>query len=64
MKKYEYVKISMKTNFFSTKSAKHHEIIDEYAARGYRYVGWIPSKTSNMLSGVLEEIELIFELDI
>ena len=64
MKKYEYVTISAKTGLLSTKSTAHHEIIDEYAAKGYRYVGWFPSKMSNMLSGVLEEIELIFETDV
>ena len=64
MKKYEYVTLNTKTGFFSTKSKKHREIIDQYAARGYRYVGWFPSKMSNMLSGVLEEIELIFETDV
>ena len=64
MKKYEYVTISAKTGLLSTKSTAHREIIDEYAAKGYRYVGWFPGKVSNMLSGVLEEIELIFETDV
>lgn len=64
MKKYEYVTISAKTGLLSTKSTAHREIIDEYAAKGYRYVGWFPSKMSNMLSGVPEEIELIFETDV
>lgn len=64
MKKYEYVKISTKTGLLSTKNTAHRDIIDEYAARGYRYVGWFPSKMSNMLSGVLEEVELIFETDV
>lgn len=64
MKKYEYVKISTKTGLLSTKNTEHRAIIDEYAAKGYRYVGWFPSKMSNMLSGVLEEVELIFETDV
>lgn len=63
MKKYEYVTLSTNAGFLSTKMQSHHEIIDEYAAKGYRYVGWFPSKTSNMLSGVMKEIELIFEID-
>ena len=58
MRKYEYVKVSMKTGFLSTKTPPYHKIIDEYAAKGYRYVGWFPS---NLLSGVLEELELVFE---
>ena len=64
MKKYEYVKISTKTGLLSTKNTEHRAIIDEYAAKGYRYVGWFPSKMSNLLSGVLEEVELIFETDV
>lgn len=56
--------ISAKTGLLSTKSTAHRDIIDEYAAKGYRYAGWFPSKMSNMLSGVLEEIELIFETDV
>ena len=64
MKKYEYVKISTKTGLLSTKNTAHRDIIDEYAAKGYRYVGWFPSKMSNLLSGVLEEVELIFEIDV
>ena len=39
MKKYEYVTISTKTGLLSTKSTAHRDIIDEYAAKGYRYVG-------------------------
>ena len=64
MKTYAYVTISTKTGLLSTKNTAHRDIIDEYAAKGYRYVGWFPSKMSNMLSGVLEEIELIFEADV
>lgn len=64
MKKYEYVKLNMKVGFFSTKSSSYQKVIDEYASKGYRYVGWIPSSTSNMLSGVPEEIDLIFEIDV
>lgn len=64
MKKYEYVKLNMKVGFLSTKNKSYQKVIDEYAAKGYRYVGWIPSSTSNMLSGVPEEIDLIFEIDV
>ena len=63
MRKYEYVKVSMKTGFLSTKTPPYHKIIDEYAAKGYRYVGWFPSRTSNLLSGVLEELELVFDYE-
>ena len=60
MKKYEYV--SVRTNrFFGAKSDKHREIIDEYAEKGWRYVGFIPTKMSDY--GKLKEMDLVFEKD-
>lgn len=62
--KYEYVNISTSgKGFFSNKTVEHREIIDEYAAKGYRYVGWFPTKSSNLIEGVIEEVDLIFEKD-
>lgn len=62
--KYEYVRIqTMGHGFLSNKTESHKEVIDEYAAKGYRYVGWFPTKSSNILEGVLEEVDLIFEKD-
>ena len=59
---YEYVRIStMEKGIFSNKTDKHREVIDAYAAKGYRYVGWFPTKSSNLVSGVIEEVDLIFE---
>ncbi len=60
--KYEYVRINiLGKGFFSNKTDGHRDIINEYAAKGYRYVGWFPTKSSNMISGVIEEVDLIFE---
>ena len=63
MKKYDYVTLDTKVGLLSSKSVNYREIIDSYAAKGYRYVGWLPVKTSNLLSGVPEKIDLIFEID-
>lgn len=43
MKAYEYVNIHI-GKFVGAGSEAHRAIIDEYAARGYRYVGYIPHK--------------------
>ena len=60
--KYEYVTLKTIGNgLLSNKTRQHREIIDEYAAKGYRYVGWFPTKSSNVLDGVIEEVDLIFE---
>ena len=60
MKKYEYVNINI-DDFFGSYSEEHRKIIDEYAEKGYRYVGYIPI---NMTShGKIIEIDLIFEID-
>ncbi len=62
--KYEYVTIkTVGKGFFSNKTSEHRAVIDEYAAKGYRYAGWFPVKSSNMLEGVIEEVDLIFEKD-
>ena len=59
--KYEYVELRISEGFLSNKTSKHRELIDEYAEKGYRYVGWFPKSTSNLLSGVVEVVDLIFE---
>ena len=58
MKEYTYNNVQIGKFFFST-SANHRDIINEYAAQGWRYVGYIPTQfTSN---GGTKAIELIFE---
>lgn len=61
MKKYLYVNISV-NNFFGAGTKEHREIIDEYASKGYRYVGYVPIDMSD--HGKLREIDLIFEIDV
>ncbi len=62
--KYEYVTVkTVGKGFFSNKTSEHRSVIDQYAARGYRYVGWFPVKSSNVMEGVIEEVDLIFEKD-
>lgn len=61
MKKYEYVNVKNTSKFLSVKSEEHRKIIDEYAAKGYRYVGFIPTKMADY--GMIKEMDLIFEKD-
>ena len=58
MKKYEYVEIRV-GKFIGVKCEAHRQIIDEYASKGYRYVGYIPTKMSD--HGKYITIDLIFE---
>lgn len=60
MKKYEYVTIHT-GRFMGAKCEDHQRIIDEYAAKGYRYVGWIPTNMSDY--GKIKDMDLIFERD-
>ena len=59
MKEYQYVTVEG-TTFFGTKMEGHREIIDRYSAKGYRYIGFIPTK---MMGGNIEEMDLVFERD-
>ncbi len=62
MYKYEFVSVdTVGKGLFSNKTERHREVIEEYAKKGWRYVGWFPSRSSNMLSGVIEKVDLIFE---
>ena len=58
MKKYEYVNIKI-GKFIGSKSEEHREIIDKYAAKGFKYVGYIPTKITDY--GRITEMDLIFE---
>ena len=46
MKQYEYVHLHI-NKFFGAKSKEHRQIIDEYAKKGYRHVGYIPTNISD-----------------
>lgn len=60
MKKYEYVNIHI-GKLLGAKSEEHRSIIDEYAARGYRYVGYIPTKINDY--GKMIDMDLVFEIE-
>ncbi|MEA4816882.1 MAG: DUF4177 domain-containing protein [Lachnospiraceae bacterium] len=57
--RYEYV--TVKTGrFIGAKCMEHKEIIDEYALKGFRYVGFIPTIMNDY--GKIKELDLIFEI--
>ena len=60
MKKYEYVNIHI-GKFCGAKSEEHRTIIDEYAAKGYRDVGSIPTNINDY--GKIKDMDLVFEID-
>lgn len=60
MKKYKYVNIHV-GKFFGAGSEEHRRVIDEYAEKGYRYVGYLPTKLTDY--GKIVEMDLIFEID-
>ena len=60
MKKYEYVSIHI-GKFIGAKSVEHRQIINEYAKKGYRYIGFIPTNMTDY--GKIIDMDLVFELD-
>ena len=60
MKKYEYVKVDIQ-KFMGSRSENHREIIDEYAAKGYRYAVYIPVEMTG--HGQILEMDLVFEIE-
>lgn len=61
MKQYEYVCLHT-GRFIGAVSEEHRQIIDEYAAKGYRYAGFIPAKMSDY--GKIIDMDLVFEKDV
>ena len=60
MKQYEYVRLHI-SKFIGAESKEHRQIIDEYAKKGYRYAGYIPTNITDY--GKIKDIDLIFEKD-
>lgn len=60
MKKYEYVAVHI-GRFCGAKSDQHRNIIDNYASKGYRYVGYIPTNITDY--GKIKDMDLVFETD-
>ena len=60
MKRYEYVTVHI-GKFCGAGSEEHRVIIDEYAAKGYRYVGYIPTNINDY--GKIKNMDLVFETD-
>ena len=60
MKKYVYVNIHI-GKFYGAKSEEQRAVIDDYAAKGYRYVGYIPTNISDY--GKIKDMDLVFEID-
>lgn len=67
--KYEYEKIRIEINGFGLMDGKvyemefdHREIINKRAEKGWRYVGYIPTKQRG--TGHTCELELVFEKEI
>lgn len=58
MKKYEYISIHI-GKLFGAKTKEHKQIIAEYAQKGYRYVGYIPTVISDF--GKIKDMDLVFE---
>ena len=56
MKQYEYVSIHV-GKLVGAKSEEHRKIIDEYAKKGYRYVGYIPTVMSDY--GKIKDMDLM-----
>lgn len=62
MKKYEFVTVKVKNNpVMNADLSEHRKVIEEYAAKGYSYKGYIP--TVQGPSGKIIEMDLIFEIE-
>ena len=61
MKRYEYVRLH-NDKLFGARFEESRQIIDNYAAKGFRYVGFLPVMMDSY--GRYRDIDLIFEKDV
>lgn len=62
MKKYEFVNVAYEAKAaVMAVTTAHQEIIREYAGKGYRYAGMIPTEMS--ANGCIRKMDLIFEME-
>ncbi len=60
MYRYEYVPLNVGGGFWiGNQDYVHRQIIDQRAAQGWRYVGYVPSAFTGQ--GGTKEIDLVFE---
>ena len=58
MYQYKYVPLDTGGGFFS-RAWEHRELIDQYAAEGWRYVGFFPTAFTG--HGGISIVDLVFE---
>lgn len=58
MLQYEYVTL-VSGKWWGSRFTEHRRIIDEYAGKGWRYVGYLPTEINDY--GKFKEVDLIFE---
>ena len=57
MYQYKYIPVDTGGGFLSD-TREHRELIDAYAAEGWRYVGFVPTHISR---GEIVQMDLVFE---
>ena len=60
MKKYEYVEVKIAGCFLGGGNKEYRKIIDEYAMKGYKYIGFIPVE---QITEIITKVDLIFEIE-
>jgi hypothetical protein len=61
MYEYQYIRLQA-TGTMSVEFKDRQEVIDRYAAEGWRYAGWIPAILGAY--GAIGQIDLVFEREV
>lgn len=61
MYEYQYIRLQA-TGTMSVEFKDRQEVIDRYAAEGWRYAGWIPAILGDY--GAIGQIDLVFEREV
>lgn len=61
--KYEHIKIggTLGVGVGFIDNFQHRDVIDDYAKKGYKYVGYFPTNITS--GGIITQVDMIFEID-
>lgn len=61
MYRYEYVTLDSET-LLGARFSEHQQVIDAYAAKGWRFVAWVPVRSTDY--GKVKKLDLVFEKEV
>ena len=64
MKEYEFVEVHVQVGLAALNFTDYRRVVRNYAEKGYRFVGYVPTQVSSGPYGSIQKMDLVFEKDV